>query len=443
MTKEKLEQKFPVTFPGRIYGGWINGVRDWHIRDATPGLYTLDLEHIADELVMQHNSPDSEENIASRYRQDLCVHKCPACFNEQSMVYSQEKRNLNGRLVRDQDGTLSLNRMMTLEDTLNVVDQAIEIASEEGHEFRSVKFLGPGELLINPQLFEIIEAYQRRGIQLNIFTKGALLGSDELAQKYHGMNAKELTDKLASYSNVGLLMSFQSFDDEKQESLVTSKDEHGVLKGLVGYARIREQALENMFNSKLYTNGMTNRVCIINAPIVPENIDESFDIYTFFVERGTPVVMTPSMLSGKGCGQYSRQDLKITRKAWHEKLVELYASIYAYNVEKGVQTDEQVREEGIASYVGAEPCNQVSTGLYIRANGIVQMCPGRFDRKTVFGNVQEIPLREIWENSPNKQRGINDPHTLLNNKCPAKDGFAFPEDFYERVMQRYEQLIKN
>jgi MoaA/NifB/PqqE/SkfB family radical SAM enzyme len=329
---------------------------------------------------------------------------------------------------------------MTLEDTIGVIDQAVEIAKEEGHEFKSVKFLGPGELLMNPQLFEIIDAYNERGIQLNIFTKGALLGSNELAQKYQGMSAKKLVDRLASYDNVGLLMSFQSFDNEKQESLVTSKDLNGGTKGLTNYSKIREQALENIFDSELYQNGMTNKVCMINAPIVPENINESFEIYKFFVERGTPIVMTPSMLSGKGCGQYAKQDGSISQEEWHKKLVDLYAKVYALNIEKGIQTDEQIREEGIASYVGAEPCNQVSTGLYIRANGIAQMCPGRFDNETVFANVQETPLKEIWENSPNKQIGIDDPHNLANNKCPAKDGYAFPKDFYERVMQEYKKL---
>lgn len=441
MTKEEFEHEFPARFPGRVYGGWTNGVRHWHIRDAKPGLYTLDVEHIADELVILHNDPGSADNIASRYRRDLCVHKCPACFNEQSMVYSQEKRDLDGRLITDENGNYSLNRMMTLQDTMDVIDQAMVIARKEGHEFRSVKFLGPGELLMNPQLFEIIEAYQARGIQINIFTKGALLGSDELAQKYHGVSAKELTERLAGYDNVGLLMSFQSFDDERQESLVTSKDESGEVRGLVGYGTIRRKALENMFGSGLYQYGMTDRVCIVNAPIVPENVDESFDIYKFFVERGTPVVMTPSMLSGKGCGQYARQDLSLSREEWHEKLVDLYAQIYALNVEMGIQTDEQIRSEGIASYVGGEPCNQVSTGLYIRANGIVQMCPGRFDRETVFANVLETPLDEIWARSPNRQRGIDEPHNLVNNRCPAKDGYAFPTDFYSRVMERYEGLV--
>lgn len=173
--------------------------------------------------------------------------------------------------------------------------------------------------------------------------------------------------------------------------------------------------------------------------IVPENIEESFEIYKFFVERGTPVVMTPSMVSGKGCNAFAIGQDEIDK--FQDKLVELYARIYVYNVEKGIQTEEQIIQEGIASYVGAEPCNQASTGLYIRANGIVQMCPGRFDTETIFANVKETPLEEIWQASPNRKRGIDDPQNFINNKCPAKDGRAFNEDFYERVMQRYNELM--
>lgn len=429
MSKEKLEKKLPVVFKDKVAEGWKNSVQGWYVENATPGLYMLDIEHIPDTIVEEHNKEESEENVASRYRKDLCPHKCSFCFNEQNEVYAQEKAEV--------DGSTKTNKMMTLEDTMSIIDQAIEIAEEEGHDFECVKFLGPGELTINTQLFEIIEAYAERGIDIGIFTKGAVFGSDELAQKHHGMTAKELVDKIASYSNVSLIFSFQSFDDKKQDEIVTTTDEEGI-KGVQNYSAIRETAIENLFASEFYQNGITERVCMINAPIMPENIDESFEIYKFFIERGTQVVMTPSMVSGKGCGQVEKQ--KLIEKEWHDKLVELYAKIYTYNVEMGIQTDEQIRTEGIASYVGAAPCNQASVGLYIRANGLVQMCPGRFDEETVYANVQDVPLKEIWGKSPNRQRGIDDPQNLVNNKCPAKDGRAFPTDFYERVMERYEEL---
>jgi MoaA/NifB/PqqE/SkfB family radical SAM enzyme len=430
MTKEKFEEKFPVVFAGKA-NGFVNGVKGWHIENATPGLYTLDVEHIPENIVYSHNDLNNSDNVASRYRKDLCVHKCPFCFNEQSEIYAQFKTSNNEKAI---------NKIMTLEETMNVIDQAIAIAKSEGHDFISTKFLGPGELLMNPDLFNIIEEYEKRNVIFNIFTKGALLGSDELAMKYQNMSAKNLVDKLASHKNVGLLMSFQSFDNLTQESLVTSIDENGKVNGIRNYGKIRENALENIFNSGFYNNRITDRISIINAPIVPENINESFDIYKFFTERGTPVVMTPSMLSGKGCMQIARQ--KINEKEWFNKLVELYAKIYAFNVEKEIQTPEQITMEGIASYVGAQPCNQVSTGLYIRANGLVQMCPGRFDKETIFGNLSEKSLKEIWDNSPNKSRGLENPHNLINNNCPAKDGTALPNGFYDNVMKKYEELTK-
>ncbi|MCX6749110.1 MAG: radical SAM protein [Candidatus Pacearchaeota archaeon] len=419
-TKEQLRKKFPVIFKEKAIG-FVNGVTGWYIENATPGLHTLDIEHIPEDVVLAHNDPKSEASVASEYRRKLCLHKCPSCFNEDNVVYSKE------------------NRILTLDETLGLVNQAIEIARAEGYNFESVKFLGPGELLMNPDLFRIIKEYDRRRVKLNIFTKGALLGDDALAKRYQGVTAKQLTDKLADCENVGLLFSFQSFDEELQDSLVTSKSEQGIV-GLQGYTKIREKALENLFASKFYTQGRTNRVCIINAPIVPENIGESFDIYEFFVRRGTLVVMTPSMLSGKGCGQMERQKAQISQEEWHNKLVELYARIYGLNVKLGIQTPEQITREGIASYVGAQPCNQASTGLYIRANGIVQMCPGRFDKTTIFGSVLEDKLKKIWDASPNKARGIKDPHCLVNNRCPAKDGLVFPDDFYDRVMRRYEKI---
>ena len=428
--KQELGKKWKEVFPNNVSKGWRNFVENWYIENATPGLYTLDIEHIPDELVSKHNDPASGENIASRYRVDLCPHKCPFCFNEDSDIYGLEKGS--GEKKRR-------NKVMTLEDTFRVIDEAKKIASTEGHDFRNVKFLGPGELLLNTQLFQILDGYKLRDVGIGIFTKGAVLGDDTLAQKHHGMTAKELTDKLAGYDNVSLIFSFQSFDYDLQDSLVTSKSDNGII-GLQGYSKIRERAIDNLFGSSFYKNGTTHRVAMINAPIIPENIGESFDIYEFFIKRGTPVIMTPSMVSGKGCGQLERQTKQININEWFSKLVELYAKVYDFNVRMRIQTEEEIKREGISCYTGNSPCNQASTGMYVRANGYVQMCPGRFDKETFFGDLEDASLREIWNKSPNKKRGISNPHNLVNNRCPAKDGYAFPEGFYDKVMDKYLEL---
>jgi len=68
--------------------------------------------------------------------------------------------------------------------------------------------------------------------------------------------------------------------------------------------------------------------------------------------------------------------------------------------------------------------------------------PWKIDKETVFANVQDTPLREIWRNSPNRRIGMENSQNLVNNKCPAKDGYAFSLDFYDRVMKRYKEISK-
>ena len=40
---------------------------------------------------------------------------------------------------------------------------------------KMVKFLGPGELLNNPRIFEILEFFKDNNIRIGIFTKGLIL----------------------------------------------------------------------------------------------------------------------------------------------------------------------------------------------------------------------------------------------------------------------------
>jgi len=432
--KSKLIQRLPARFPGMapLPDGWRNHVFGCNTPVKGPGLYMMDVEHVPPRVAEQHNDESSRGSVISLYRGRVCVHNCPSCFNEEITVYGKQ------------------SRILTLAETMRVIDSAMAIAAKEGHRFEVVKFLGPGELLMNPELFRIIEEYRKRGIFLNIFTKGALLGDDRLAKRFQGHNgigcAEDLVACLAGCGNVGLIFSFQSFDPAIQDALVTTRKGSRIL-GLKGHTSRRDRALELLMSSDFFgSDGTSWRLSLINAPFVPENIDESLGIYIFAIERGMPMVCTPTMISGRGRSQIDRQNVQAT---WHERIIELYAEIYLYNLRKGIQTMDEIMQEGISPYAGTRPCNQTAVGLYLRANGIVQMCPGRFDAQTIFGNVLHTPLEDIWMDSPNRSRG-RDPMMRINNHCPAKDSRsagqdclrAFPHGFYERVMESIAEKLK-
>lgn len=86
MTIHSLAQKIPRKFLETVPNNWVNGVKDWHINNATPGLYTLDIEHIPDYLVSLHNNPEVNESIEEAYSVKLCQHKCKTCFNEERRI---------------------------------------------------------------------------------------------------------------------------------------------------------------------------------------------------------------------------------------------------------------------------------------------------------------------------------------------------------------------
>jgi len=110
-----------------------------------------------------------------------------------------------------------------------------------------------------------------------------------------------------------------------------------------------------------------------------------------------------------------------------KKLIELYTKIYKFNIEKGLQTLEQIKEEGIAPFAGGHPCNQVACGMYVTLTGTVLRCPG--DDTTVFGSIWKEPLKDIWLKSENYCRT-----GTFNCGCPPKFGKSIPHNLFTKVM---------
>jgi MoaA/NifB/PqqE/SkfB family radical SAM enzyme len=139
------------------------------------------------------------------------------------------------------------------------------------------------------------------------------------------------------------------------------------------------------------------------------------------------------MTSGR-CSREAFRDL-ITPSP--EELIDLYARIYSWNIERGIHTLDQIRAEGVSAYAGSRPCQQVGNGVYVTLYGDVYMCPGDDSDATRFGNVKERPLREIWEGCSNY--ALRAGH--YNCRCPAKDGRTIPAELYSQVLERLEQKI--
>jgi len=372
----KIMPNISVVFPGRVPKLWENDVEGWsfsqtEIATNVGKLLTLDID-----------------------LGEYCSLKCPWCFRKGGVVDATSRP------------------VLTYEETLNVIRQAWHLG------LRTVKFLGAGEPFENSRLLQFLRELRHLGIWASIFTKGHVLGSDELTEKYFGASegihsAKDLVRALSEL-DVSILLSFQSFDMAFQDSIV----------GVSGYTALRNNAIELLCS---YGFNRTNptRLALILVPVTKMTIAEVPEIYAWGRERNMYIIVAPSMCSGKA----GKDEYRDTISPSEEDLLNLYAWIYRYNFDKGIQTLERVCGDGVSAYAGGAPCTQVSCGMYVTSRGIVLRCPG--DDVTVLGDVRNSRLEEIWHASENYGR-----RGTFNCKCPPKDGKTIPAGLYEKVLAK-------
>lgn len=403
-SKEILTQSIKPIFPERFPKGYINDVDGWGIpkkdlhcklQDGSFRLLTLDIDF--------------------GYQ---CGLACPHCFRKSKLL---------------DDAAMA---PLTYEEMLQLMRQGKDLG------LRSVKFLGAGEPFENKDLLRFLVALNSLEIKAAIFTKGTVLGNDELANRYFGHNgirtAKELVKKLREL-NTSILLGFNSFDTSIQEAFVGQEKAR-----IKNYVEMRNQALLNLVESGFneFVEGQATNLAMIIAPIKPENIDEVFEIYEWARIRNIYALSCPTTFSGLGKNELAREKADFDFENYLHDLRELYTEIYVWNIKNGLMTIEQFEEEGVSLYPGCHPCNQVAAGFYITLKGKAIRCPGRDDDQwIVFEDVRKSTLREIWNRSLNQRLASTG---KFNFSCIARDGTFFerPQEFYDVIKKNVLEAIK-
>lgn len=364
--------EIPVVFRNQFPTNFINDLNGWNftkneLDDNKGKILTLDID-----------------------LGNTCSLNCPHCFRRTAVLDK-------------------VDRKMTFEETKTIILEAKKLG------LRSVKFLGAGEPFENVRFVEFLRFLKSQDVIPVIFTKGHVLGDDKLAKRYN--NRYGITDgvqlvKVLNEVNASIILGFNSFNTELQEKMVG---------GVSGYVEKRNLALVRLIEGGLSQSNPT-RLCIGSNPVTLENYDEIFNVYQWGRERNIYVLVTPTMVGGKACDWQTITPSK-------EKIIDLYTKIYKYNLEKGLQIIEQLENEGVSAYAESHPCNQIACGMYVTLSGKVLRCPG--NDTTIFGNIFEKCLEEIWVNSENFKRS-----GTFNCWCPPKIGKSIPNDLFGEVMKR-------
>ena len=363
----------------RFPADYINDVRGWAfdrrtIKENAGKLLTLDIDFGS-----------------------TCTLNCPSCFRKNNSVDKPSDRTLG------------------FDDLTKIIREAKRLG------LQSVKFLGAGDPFENHRFLEFLRFLKVEGVIPLIFTKGHVIGNNALVKKYFAYlsisTGEALVDALYE-CDTSIMLGFNSFDDVTQAKLVGAS---------VEYVTARNRSL-CMLVERGFARSNPTRLALAVNPVTKSNISEAFEIYRWARLRNFYAIVTPTMISGRA---HKTATWKAITPSY-EKLVELYSKIYRFNIDTGLQTLQQIREEGISAYAGGHPCNQVSTGMYVTLGGTVLSCPG--SETAVEGNIWESSLTEIWEASNNKKRA-----GTFNCGCIAKDGKSIPLDLYRDVYRLIEQ----
>jgi len=415
MTKKKIFpnviEMFSTNFP-KNYRPWVDG---WsfsvdelkkRLPDGTFQLLTLDIS-ISDDKYVRVVNRGSKIDLSQRAEENYkCEVGCKHCF--------ECKTDTN-------------NPLMTFVEVKRVVLSAKKLG------LQSVKFLGPGELLHNPKIFEILDFFENQKIKIGIFTKGVILGDDELAQKIFKISAREFCHKLAGYSVVRMLVGFTSADPKTENRRLQTS--------IVNFSEKRNRGIENLVAEGLNADSQFQRLSMICAPILKDNINEVLEIIQWGTHRNIPVVTTPTMVSGKGLDMHEIQDEDF--KNLH--LVDLFVKIYSWFIKKGIMTKKQIAKEGVSPYPGFV-CNQFISGMFIRKDGRVQACPGNETGNFRYANdIRKTNLKKVWKNSLGyaiRKELVESGKLSLTQQCYAKtEGElvlkgSIPKNFYQEVLRK-------
>ncbi len=322
-----------------------------------------------------------------------CSLNCPLCFRKKNSIDNNGKE-------------IGIDNLKSI------------IVEGKNLGLRSVKFLGKGEPFENDGFLELLWFLNELDIIPLIFTKGHVIGNDDLVERYfhkYDINTGELLVKELKRLNVSIMLGFNSFDKSIQTKMVGGDN---------SYIKHRNKALKILVNEGFNSTNPTKLALAIN-PITKWNIKEAFNIYRWGRIRNMYCIVTPTMISGRA-----------KDKTWHNinpkesELIELYIKIYKFNVEKNIQTKNQILQEGVSSYAGGHPCNQVSCGLYVTLNGCVLSCPG--SEFNIEGDIHKNSLTDIWDNSNNNKLRSG----IFNTNCIAKDGKSIPLNLYNEIYKR-------
>jgi MoaA/NifB/PqqE/SkfB family radical SAM enzyme/DNA-binding response OmpR family regulator len=352
---------------------------------------------------------------------DGCTLRCPHCFTQEGAI--------------DKRGRDPLPYTKLKESILE--------AKELG--LKCVRILGRGEptqWIANDKnrsgfqpskgedIIDFIKFLHANEITPLIFTRGQILGNNELISRFYGGNhnvysSKDLF-KLINNCGVSLFVGVSSIFPEVNNEMVGRPQ-----TSLYSYDHACRNTLEHAITFGFNKSKPTRLA--VEMPIANLNIREMPVRYILFQCLGINPCTNVYMVTGRAM-TYGLGDITDPPQ---EQFIDYYSMVTYFARNMGISLN-------IGAYAGIKECHDVSFGMYLTLNGDLYPCPGYEGVHNIIGSLRTHSLKTIWKNNlyaGNRQ-----------SVCPPKISSHFPPDFElsvekeivrnkNRYQETYEHII--
>lgn len=260
-------------------------------------------------------------------------------------------------------GFLYVNKTGKLEQE-EIVRVLEEFAALGG---KSIKILGEGEPMLRKNMLVLLKKISELGMTPVLFTCGDVLGSEDLAQKFHQRSCAEIVDTLYEVGATVML----KYEKKNEDDIVQRE----------GYSELRERALDRLL-SRDFNKHYPSRLGFAIV-LVKDNYNEVPSVFNFALDNNVYPLVCPLMPIGKMTDPVARANYSPKPC----EIAFLTRQLIGLRERKGTRLLEA------SDFPGGLPCDISRAGMYMDDVGNLKVC----EADETVGNVRDHSLAELWK----------------------------------------------
>ncbi len=272
---------------------------------------------------------------------------------------------------------------LSQQEILSIIDQFADLGG------KSIKILGEGEPLLRKDIIFLLQSIADKGIIPVLFTCGDVIGDDDLSQKIHGTEGRELANTIY---NIGCTVVLK-FEAKNEDAIVQRK----------GFSNRRNRALQILMQIG-FNKHYPSRIGF-GTVLLKHNYDIIPGIYQYALENNIYPLICPLMPVGKTKERADRDILSPSKSEIFQLKKNLIAIRNNFGMSSTIESD----------FPGGLPCDIARAGFYIDDAGNAFIC----ESDDMVGNIKRIALKDLWDKI-NELKGFKYGNHRLKGQCFPK-----------------------